>query len=164
MTNPFVPDDFDVPSGYRSSDYQLEMLEPSIVDLDYDAVMSSRENLRRVFAENDKWPADDMTLKENLNDLVIHKQEFLDRKAFAYTVLNLERNKCLGCLYIEPSNRDEYDAEIYYWLRDDTLHLEDEFSNAMREWIAERWPFKNVIYPGRDIPWNEFGKRSHNHI
>ncbi len=160
----FVPDDFDVPSGYRSHDYILEMLEPSIVDLDYDAVMSSKGNLRRVFAENDEWPADEMTLKENLNDLIIHKQEFLDRKAFAYTVLNPERTKCLGCIYIEPSNRSEYDTEVYFWLRDDLIHLESDFSRDMREWLAERWPFKNIVYPGRDIPWSEFGKRSHNHI
>ncbi len=160
----FIPDDFDVPSGYRSNDYILEMLEPSIVDLDYEAVMSSKENLRSIFAENDEWPTDEMTLKENLDDLIMHKREFLDRVAFAYTVLNPERTKCLGCIYIEPSNRSEYDAEIYFWLRDDMLSLEDDFERDMREWLDERWPFNNIAYPGRDIPWKEFGKRSHEHI
>ncbi len=159
----FVPDDYVVPQRYSHADFRLEILEPGINHMDYEAVMSSRENLRRVFAENDTWPADDMTPEENLNDLIIHEKEFKNRVAFAYTVLTLDKSKCIGCIYIEPCNRAGIDAEIYFWLRDDALHLETPFFKDIKNWIATKWPFKKVAWPGREIPWKNWGKRSHSH-
>ena len=105
MTPPFVPDDFIVPDGLIHDQFRLDILEPSVVDLDYEAVMSSRQNLRHVFAENDQWPTDDMTFDENLNDLITHGKEFNAREAFAYTVLTLDKARCLGCIYIEHTLR-----------------------------------------------------------
>lgn len=158
----FVSADFEVPLSFSSKKFLLEVLKPIHVHLDYEAVMSSKESLRTVFAEQDEWPADDMSLAENMNDLIMHEKEFKLRKAFAYTVLSPDQSRCIGCLYIEPSIRDGMDAEIYYWLRDDSLYLMDEFENTIKQWLKE-WPFKNAAYPGREIPWKEWGKRSHQH-
>lgn len=160
----FVPDDFDVPLSYSHSDFRLEMLEPGCNAMDYEAVMSSRENLRGIFSENDAWPADNMTPEENLNDLLMHKKEFHARLAFAYTALTADKSKCIGCLYIEPCNRDGFDAEVYFWLRDDANQLETKFEKTIRKWLIEIWPFKRTAFPGRDIGWKEWGKRSHSHI
>lgn len=159
----FVPDDFIVPESYSHADFCLNILEPGINHMDYEAVMSSKESLRRIFDENDSWPADDMTAEENLGDLVMHENEFINRIAFAYTVLTPDKSKCIGCIYIEPSNRSGIDAEIYFWLRDDTLHLEATFFNDIKNWIGTSWPFKHVAWPGREIPWKDWGKRSHSH-
>ena len=123
MTTLFVPDDFIVPDGLIHDHFILQMLEPSINELDYQTVMWSREKLRSIFAEHDEWPADDMTLADNLNDLITHEKEFMAREAFAYTVLNTDKTKCIGCIYIEPSNRDGVDCETFYWLSDDNQHL-----------------------------------------
>jgi hypothetical protein len=108
-----------VPQNYIHDDFRLELLEPVINRMDYEAVMSSRENLRHVFAENDTWPADNMTAEENLNDFIIHEREFKARIAFGYTVLTPDQSKCIGCIYIEPCNRTGFDAEVYFWLRDE---------------------------------------------
>ncbi len=64
-----VPNDFNVPEQLRTSNFILRMLSASDVELDYEAVMSSKLHLRKVFAEHDDWPADDMTIEDNLNDL-----------------------------------------------------------------------------------------------
>jgi len=164
MTKNFVPANFAVPTSFADHNFQLEILEQSVVELDYEAVMSSRVNLRSVFAENDEWPADDMTLEENMNDLVIHEKEFKAREAFAYTVLSPDKSCCIGCLYIEPCNREGIDAEIYFWIRDDILHLEAEFEKTIKNWLTRSWPFNRIVFPGRDIAWKEWGTRSHDHI
>lgn len=163
MTSSFVPNDFIVPDGLSSNQFRLQILEPSINALDYEAVMSSRENLRSVFAANDQWPADDMTLEENMNDLITHEKEFIAREAFAYTVLSPDKSKCIGCIYIEPSIRDDVDTEVYYWLRDDIIYLIDEFETTLKTWLITRWPFENIVYPGRSVSWQQWGSRSHSH-
>lgn len=164
MINSFIPSDFEVPTKLKHTMFRLEILEPGINDLDYEAVMSSKENLRSVFAEHDDWPADGMTLDENLQDLITHEKEFLAREAFAFTVLSPDNSICIGCLYIEPCNRDNTDAEIYFWIRDDKRALEPEFERTIKKWLNDDWPFDHVAYPGRDIPWKDWGKRSHDHL
>ncbi|MCC3859603.1 hypothetical protein [Pseudemcibacter aquimaris] len=164
MKKDFVPADFEIPLTHSHEHFRIEVLEPSVVEIDYDAVMSSKENLRTIFAENDDWPADDMSLEKNMSDLITHEKEFKAREAFAFTVLTTDKTKCIGCLYIEPSNRDGVDAEVYYWLRDDSLELMSEFEITIKSWLAKEWPFNSIAYPGREISWEEWGKRSHDHI
>jgi len=164
MINDFVLKDFDVPTSLAREHFRLEVLEPRFVKLDYEAVMSSRANLRRIFAEHDDWPSDDMTLEENNNDLVLHLDEFNKREAFAYTVLTPDKSKCIGCVYIEPCNRDDFDSEVYFWIRDDTLHLETEFYRVLSKWLKDDWPFNRIAWPGRKVSWKKWGKRSHDHI
>lgn len=152
----FVPADFDVPTSLISDHFRLEVLDPSVVELDYDAVMSSRVNLRQIFSENDTWPSDTMTLKENNDDLVRHYAEFQSREAFAYTVLTPDKNKCIGCLYIYPSEAQEFDSVVYFWIRDDSLELEAEFYTLIQNWLKEVWPFERIAWPGREISWKQW--------
>ena len=155
--NSFVPVDFDVPTSLVSEHFRIEVLEPSVVELDYDAVMSSRVNLRKIFRENDTWPSDTMTLKKNNDDLVKHYAEFQSREAFAYTVLTPAKNKCIGCLYIYPSEAKEFDSVVYFWIRDDSLELEAEFYTFIQNWLKEVWSFENIAWPGREISWKQWG-------
>ena len=70
MPDTFVPVDFEVPESLVTDQYLLEMLSPEINDLDYDAVMSSKNHLRAIFGENTEWPRDDMSSQENKRDLI----------------------------------------------------------------------------------------------
>ena len=81
MSKLFVPPGFVVPESFVTEKYCLEVLSPRVVDLDYDAVMSSRTRLRTVFAERTEWPKDDMSLEENDSDLKSHESEFKAREA-----------------------------------------------------------------------------------
>ena len=156
MTKNFVPLVFKVPELFRTDEYLLEMLSPNVTKLDYDAVMSSRVRLRNVFGENTEWPKDDMSLKDNRNDLQRHEEEFRARIAFAYTVLTISRDKCIGCVYIEPTNVSEFDCEVYLWVRDSEISLDDHLYNNVRNWLSSSWPFKRIAFPGREITWSDW--------
>jgi hypothetical protein len=53
-----------------------------------------------------------------------------------------------------------YDAVVYLWARQDELAggLEQRLADAVKQWIAREWPFRNVAYPGRGIPWEDYQK------
>jgi len=71
----FYPASVPVPQEKRTSRLYLRPLWAADVELDYEAVMSSAEMLRR-WSESD-WPADDFTLVHNLADLQRHEREHI---------------------------------------------------------------------------------------
>jgi hypothetical protein len=145
----FVPDDFEIPSSLETEHFRLRMLSIDDVDKDYEAVIESRELLHRVFGG--LWPRPGFTIEENLADLERHQQEFLSRKAFAYTVVSLDERRVLGCVYINPSETTESDAVVVMWVRQSEYDrgLDEILFNEVRDWISSDWPFKKVDYPGR---------------
>ena len=155
----FLPEDFDIPECLETNRLRLRMLKISDVIKDYDAVMSSVEHLLKTkpFGPNQKWPKE-LTLEQNLIDLGWHQKEFQRRSSFAYTVLNLNETKCLGCIYIEPSSKLEYQAKIHMWVRQSEVSsgLDEHLFNAVKKWMSEKWPFNSVAYPGRDISWEQW--------
>lgn len=156
MSNNFVPDNFIVPTSFINDLYRLEILSPIFAELDFEAVSTSKERLRKVFAEQTEWPKEEITLEDNIRDLKRHEKEFLSKEAFAYSVLTLKFDQCLGCLYIEPSLSNKYDCEVYLWLRDSEINLDGILYKDVKNWLAASWPFKNVIFPGREITWQEW--------
>jgi len=132
------------------------MLTVEDVEKDYDAVMSSREHLRSLASqedEEDTWPEENMTIEEDLADLARHQDEFLKREAFVYTVMSLDESICLGCVYINPSEKKDFDAEIYLWARTSELKsgLEELLFETVKNWIEEKWPFNKVAFAGVEI-------------
>ncbi len=151
-TNQFVPDDFEIPTLVETEHFRLRMLSVYDVEKDYEAVIESRELLHTIFGGT--WPRPGFTLEENLADLERHQQEFLDRKAFAYTVVSLDETKVLGCLYINPCPPEMKgaDAAVYMWVRQAEYDkgLDEVLFNTVKDWINSDWPFRKVIYPGRE--------------
>lgn len=152
----FIQKSFNVPLKLNTESFILEILTPKVGTLDYDAVMSSKERLRGVFAPKTKWPSDDMTLEQNIADLERHEKEFYAREAFAYTVLSLDRKRCLGCVYIDPPSISEFDCEVYLWLRDDAIDLDHKLLNTVKKWLYKNWGMERVVFPGREIDWPEW--------
>ena len=103
------------------------------------------------------WPRR-LTIDENLIDLGWHQREFTLRHSFAYTVMNDDESRCLGCCYIYPSNRPEFDAMAFYWAREAEFRtgFDDRLGELFRGFIAVEWPFKTVAFPGRDIAWSDW--------
>ena len=134
------------------------MLKVTDVVKDYDAVMTSADQLQGIFGPRFKWPAKDLSLEQDLIDLGWHQKEFQMRSSFAYTVMSLDESRCLGCVYIFPSRKEGFDAEVYMWLRKSELDkgLDPLFYKKIKKWIAENWPFKKVAYPGREIDWSKW--------
>ncbi len=155
----FLPKDFKVPQQLETNRLRLRMLKVSDVVKDYDAVMTSTEHLQKTkpFGPNQKWPIG-LSFEQNLIDLGWHQKEFQIRSSFAYTVMNLDESQCLGCIYIEPANKLDYEAKIYLWVRQSELTsgLDEHLFESVKNWIADEWPFKKVAYPGREISWDEW--------
>jgi len=147
--NQFVPDDFKVPASLETDCFRLRILSVGDVEKDYEAVIESRGLLHTMFGG--PWPRLGFTLEENLSDLERHQQEFLSRKAFAYTVVSLDETKVLGCVYINPPETSDSDAVVVMWVRQTEYDkgLDEILFNGVRDWISSIWPFRRVSYPGR---------------
>lgn len=160
MAKKFISKDFKIPEVLETNNFRLRMLTINDVKLDYDAVMESMEHLQKTqpFGPNYKWPTKDLSYEQDLIDLGWHQKEFQERSSFAYTVINLDETKCLGCLYIYPSENPNYDAKIMMWVRQSEVKngLDEILFSSVKKWIQDKWPFKKVAYPGRDVSWDEF--------
>ena len=154
---PFVPSDFKVPDTLETSHFRVRMLTVNDVVKDYDAVMTSVEHLQKMY-QSSTWPTKDLTFEQDLIDLGWHQKEFQTRRSFAYTVVTLDESQVIGCLYINPTTKSGYDANITMWVRTSVLDkgLDAILFNSVKQWITAYWPFKKVAYPGREIKWEEW--------
>ena len=160
---PFVPEDFHVPETLETPEFRLRMLSVGDVVKDYDAVMTSAGHVSEVWPGS-TWPTG-LTLEQNLIDLGWHQKEFQRRNSFAFTVVSPSEDRVLGCVYIDPTRKKGYDAEIYLWARQSELAngLDARLYETVEKWVAKEWPFKRPGFPGRSIKWeswNEIKTRS----
>lgn len=153
---PFVDRDFDVPQQLETESFRIRMLTVNDVVKDYDAVISSAEHLKAIWPDSG-WP-DGLTLEQNLIDLGWHQKEFQRRSSFAYTVVTLDETRVIGCVYIYPTRKNGYDAEVYFWRREGGMDspADAKLHAAVKTWLAETWPFENVAFPGRSIDWKDW--------
>ena len=154
----FYPTQLRLPGSLETADFQLQPLTPAHVEIDYEAVMSSREMLN--LWSGSRWPAPDFTLAENLADLEWHDREHRRRIAFTYTILNPAGSKCLGCLYIRPlSELATQNPEVLpttlpneaiyrFWVRSSRLadRLDQRVLPALITWFDEQWDFPRVSF------------------
>lgn len=149
MTSTFVPDDFVPPTGLDHDAFRLRPLGPEHNESDYAAWTSSVDHILATPGyEGSSWPHP-MTLDENNGDLTKHAAEFVAREAFTYTVLAPDRDVVIGCLYIYPSKRPEYDAKIRSWVRAADADLDPVLYRVVTDWLATMWPFGSVDYAPR---------------
>ncbi len=152
----FVPAEFAIPSELLTKHFKLRMLSVDDVEKDFEAVTSSAAHVSKVWPDSG-WPQG-LTLRQNLVDLGWHEKEFQNRSSFAYTVVNSDDSRVLGCLYFYPTCKAGYDAEIFMWVRQSELAtgLDGELFRAVQAWLASDWPFDNPGYPGRSISWDQW--------
>ena len=64
----------------------------------------------------------------------------------------------LGCVDIVPSHKQGVDATVALWVRTSELagDLDQVLHAAVRRWLADRWSFARVVWPGRELPWEEY--------
>ena len=154
---PFVPDAFNVPAILETSHFRLRMLTIHDVVKDYDALMNSFPHARSI-APDAPWPAG-LTVEENLIDLAWHQKEFINRTSFAYTVVSLDESMVIGCVYINPTRKVGYDAEVRLWTRPSEQFAnidETILKRAVEQWLSEKWPFESPGFAGIDISMEEW--------
>ncbi|HEY7124455.1 MAG TPA: hypothetical protein VH540_10925 [Ktedonobacterales bacterium] len=153
--------DAPVPAGLRTEEFVLRVLRAADAALDYDAVISSREQL--LVKSGGDWPREGFTLEENLADLERHERDFHERSGFTYTVMNPTETECLGCVYIYPlrsllervnasqerlARVGDYEARVWFWTRSSRLadHLDARLLEALRGWLRREWAFARVVF------------------
>lgn len=154
---PLVPEHFDLPEVLETGRMRLRPLFMNDAAKDFEAVMASEERLRTVFRPDGNWPSG-LTLEQNIIELGWHETEFQLRTSFAYTVVNLDETEVMGCVYIYPSGKPGYDAEITMWVRQSRVEegLDEHLFETVERWIADCWPLKKPAYPGRRITFEKW--------
>ncbi len=155
----FVPSEFVVPTGFETDMFRARMLSVNDVVKDFEAVCQSAPLLQRMFPTWRGWPKG-LTIEQNLIDLGWHQKEFQLRRSFAYTIVSLDEKTVLGCVYVEPTQRADYDAEVYFWARETKIGgaADKALAQAILPWIEREWPFERVAYPGRNPSWDDWAK------
>ncbi len=150
MSNPFVPDGFEVPRELVMPRFRLEPLGPEHNERDLAAWTSSIDHIRSTPGYPDgNWPPPaGMTLERNLQDLERHSADFERRVGFTYTVLDSE-DDVFGCVYIYPDTTGEADAEVQSWVRSDRAELDLVLYRVVSDWLEAQWPFQSVRYEPR---------------
>src|SRR5260370_18671659 len=80
MRRMFYPEKAVVPETLQTEEFLVRPLRATDVELDYDAVITSRAEL--FLRSEGSWPREGFTLEENLADLVEHEQEHLARETW----------------------------------------------------------------------------------
>ncbi|GAB4236818.1 MAG: hypothetical protein Kow00121_64030 [Elainellaceae cyanobacterium] len=150
----FYPATAPVPQETRTNRLLLRPLRVTDVEPDYDAVMSSSQQLR--CWNQSEWPADDFTLAQNRDDLQRHEREHGQRIEFTFTVLDPIATRCLGCVYIVPLWSEAaylcpsaaYAAGVRFWVRTSEIatDLDKHLLDTLRNWFVTEWPFECVVF------------------
>lgn len=154
-----LKDKFIAPELINRESYYLEALDVKHNKLDYEAWTSSLTTLKGIFGPRNNWPGDVNSLDDNLKDLVNHFEEFKNREAYTYSILNNSGDMCLGCLYIRPTQIQEYSARVDFWFRDDSKEFDAEFYEWLKNWLIKYWSLTNCIFPGRSNSWEDYYKK-----
>lgn len=153
-----------VPETLKTNEFLVRPLRATDVELDYDAVISSRAELW--LRSGGSWPREGFTLEENLVDLVQHEREHLERSAFTFTVMNPLETECLGCIYIDPlasmlkradgsadqlAEVGEHEAWVTFWVRQSRLadKLDVHLLHQLLTWFKTEWAFTRVVFAAR---------------
>ena len=146
-----------IPESYVHNQFRFQILHPRLVELDYQALMSSKDFLRRW--SQSEWPRDDFSLEENLADLNYHYEEQVERIAFTYSILDPFSTTCLGCFYIKAiqavqllrSEKEllrDFSHLCSYWVIDKIrgTSLDEEILSAIDKWLNDCWEFPGLFF------------------
>jgi len=139
-------------------DHHLRPIKESDVDVDYPAVMSSRERLWTIFGKAWGWPPESLSFDQDAADLARHEREMTENRSFNYALLNEGETMLLGCVYIDPPERVGADADISWWVVNDLVGspLAASLDEIVPRWIARSWPFREPRFVGLNITWDEW--------
>jgi hypothetical protein len=140
------PERVELPSGHH-----MRPIREADVDIDYPAVMGSRERLWDKYGEAWGWPAATMTYEADRADLARHEAEIRARETFNYAVLGADETELLGCVYIDPPDSrspSDADAVVSWWVIDREVggELERALDEFVPRWLEDAWGFTHPHY------------------
>lgn len=153
-----VPAEFDPPTLVEGDGFILVPLDTKVTELDYKAYMSSIEHLQETFTHSTNWPREELTMEDAVKDMEYEQGQWEKRESFPYAVLDPEKTKERGCVYVRPSKKEGYEAAVKLWVTAEeyAAGFDAELYEWTKKWVAETWPFEKVAYPEREIPKEEW--------
>lgn len=147
----FVPAGFEVPRRERTDSFVIEPLQERHNQSDYEAWTSSREHIKATpgFIGDRLWVDGDSSLADNAASIARHSKDFEERAEFNYAVLDPGTGEVIGSVYIRPSDRHQYDADVRSWVRADRAELDKALYDQVTRWLADVWPFAKPDYAAR---------------
>ncbi len=155
----WLPNDFEHPRVVPlATGHHLRPIRASDVDLDMPAVMGSQERLWSIYGLAWGWPPATLTAVQDREDLSRHEQEIEAHESFNYALFDAEETELIGCVYIDPPEKEGADAEISWWVRDEYVgsQVETALDDLVPGWVASTWPLKRPRYVGRDLSWADW--------
>lgn len=149
------------PAELRTDEFLLRPIRASDAELDYEAVMESKEFLRGW--EQTGWPDDDFTVDANREDLIRLERRHADGESFTYTVMGSAEASCLGCVYVFPTSArlftkagitaaddarwSDYELVVYFWVRGSRLRdeLDRRLLGALDHWLRQEWRVEHYL-------------------
>jgi RimJ/RimL family protein N-acetyltransferase len=149
-------------AGFRGEGFLVRPLRPADVELDHEAVMSSREFLYD-WEQDPPYPPEDFSVADNLEDLQKMDRNHCDGSRFTYTVMNGDETQVLGCIYLLPTDDFMYrnarlishdgtdlssvDAMVFFWVRVSTWEsgFERIVLDAVLRWLHNDWSFERPM-------------------
>lgn len=133
-------------------------LGPAVVQVDFDAYMSSIEHLQTSFSRSTQWPRLGITHADAMQDMENERARFESRKSFAFAVLTPDGTRERGSVYVSPSPVGGYDAVVKMWVTkaEYDAGFDAKLYKWVTGWIQKDWPFQKVAYPGRSIDWKSW--------
>ncbi len=152
MKTPWIPTPI-IPRLLETGRLRLRPLTIHDAVKDFDAVMTSRADIWELFGPGTGWPADTLSLEQDLIDLAWHQKEFEIGGSYTYTVEALDASQVLGCVYIFQPTHAGADADVFYWVRSSELAggLPAHLWENLRRWLSSDWGFKRLALNGSGI-------------
>jgi hypothetical protein len=145
-----------LPDGFRHPEraqlecgMHLRPIRATDVEIDYPAVMGSRERLWAKYGEPWGWPPATMTPEQDRDDLAHHEREIAAQQTFNYAILDADESHLLGCIYLDPpGHQAECDVIVSWWVIDACVGsaLETELDRFIPAWVITHWPFTKPLF------------------
>ena len=146
---PWLPPTFVHPTRVELVEgFHLRPIRGSDVDVDFPAVMGSRERLWGLYGDVWGRPPSTMTYEQDREDLERHFIEVQAHESFNYALFDHDETQLLGCVYVDPSQDGTSEAEVSWWVVDDRVGsaLEAALDSFVPRWLRETWPFESWTY------------------
>jgi RimJ/RimL family protein N-acetyltransferase len=145
----WLPDGFQHPTRVDlSTGHHLRPMGPADTEIDFPAVMGSRERLWARYGEPWGWPPAHMTPEMDRDDLQHHEDEINAHESFLYGVFDADETELFGCIYIDPPRSEAVQAESSWWVVDKMVgsDLERELNAFVPGWLGYAWGLERVDY------------------
>ena len=157
---PWLPEDFVHPLRVELPPHgHLRPMGAADTEIDFPAVMGSRERLWSIYGMAWGWPPATMTQDQDRDDLAHHERDIAANASFLYGLFDDAETELLGCVYVDPPERTGgADAEVSWWVVDRLVGTDAEraLDESVPRWPAADWPLRRPRYVGRDLSWDDW--------